>query len=500
MNPLIALVLCALLLVSGAPRIVLAAGKGSRPAVKAAQKKESGKKKGKSKKSNAKKSKQNAAALVTQMQKATAFVIKQSKKGASVKGGKLSPKKKAHRPYWAALKAINGDVKGLKQSLAAKDANFFKVVSSAGASVAQLNTGAQIVRITDKDLLRGINALTIAYNELYSNFGKEAIRAKQGGSLSTEETQRFQEMQTQVVTVQTRLQTMRDKVGKKNPRLRARLTRAMRAAGKARRLKGGSVSAYAEMMKLAGFVHNDWRAIGAYAEVWAPAYYSEWQSSNSAFESYYSTYSSSYESVSVSDWSVVENSVDVVDAVDTYNIQTTESDISEADAFVASYDESTATEELTSAETTEDSSSYDNEVYDATDDADGDGLESVADGDDDNDGVPDATDADDDNDGVPDNDSDGDGTQNAQDDDDDNDGTPDANDNDDDNDGVSDDADSNDDGGSDDGGGDDGGGDDGGGDDGGGDDGGGDDGGGDDGGGDDGGGGDDDGGGDDGGE
>lgn len=404
-----------------------------------------------------KKTPSNANALLDRMQKATAYIVKtakapgekdaaakeaQKKEAQKKEGGKLDPKKKTQRPFWSALKAINGNVKAMKGAIAAKDPKFFKLLDETGRAVAEVNHGAQLLRLKDRKALAGVKALSVSYNELLKNFGKEAARKKKGGELSAAEKEQLAKMRSGAKGVRDKLKAMQTKLDrKKNARLYAQLMDLIALSSKIDRLKGDNLNAYIEMLYLVDYLTDDWYSYGQYLQVWDPALYTEWTSYSSVYESYYSYYETSYTSIEYTDWSAMDSSVEVVDAESAYDIEVSNEEIASSDSLVESYSEETSTAEMTAEETAAeaaDTSENEDVVYDTEDDDDGDGLEDADDTDDDGDGVPDEKDTDDDNDGVADDDSDGDGTPDAQDDDDDNDGVTDAQDDDDDNDGVSD--------------------------------------------------------------
>src|SRR4051794_39431776 len=151
--------------------------------------------------------KKSASALIAAVQKADLYVYKVSKKNSQ-----LNSKKKGQRPYWLGLKTINTKTKGMKKALTAKDKSFFKLLSETGLAVTDVKTGVNLLAVKDKDVLRGVKALTIAYNELYRNYGKEAARKKKGGNLTKKETEQLTKMETEAKTVETKLKTMRKKV------------------------------------------------------------------------------------------------------------------------------------------------------------------------------------------------------------------------------------------------------------------------------------------------
>ncbi len=425
--------------------------KGSSAEAKAKPGKPPQKEGGKRKQEKPKTGKKNAAAVLTQMEKATAYTIKTAqaegaaKKQGGKEGGALDPREKRQRPFWSGLKTVNKNVDALKKAIAAKDQNYFKLLDETGRAVAQVNDSARLIRVQNKGVIKGIKAMSVSYNELRRNFGKEAARKKKGGELSAKEKEQLAKLRGESKKLQAQLKAMHDKVeATRNARLLAELNDLLALSAEISNLRGDNLNAFVELMHLVDYFSDGWYSFGQNCQYWQPEIYTLWTSSNSEFQSYFSYYETSYTSWEYTEWSTMEQSIELVDTSVEYEIEIAESEYSAVDTSMESYSEESATEEMTAEEVAADEadmSAHDDDYYDATDDDDGDGLDDADDSDDDGDGVADDKDNDDDNDGVPDDDADGDGTADAQDDDDDNDGTPDAQDQDDDNDGVPDDED-----------------------------------------------------------
>jgi hypothetical protein len=378
-----------------------------------------------------------ATALVDNMRKSAAYIVKTSKAN---KGGQLDPKKKAQRPFWSALKTIDQNAKAMKKAIPAKDPKFFTLLDQTGRAAAQLNHGAQLMRLKDKKALAGVRALSTSYNELQKNFGKVAARKKKGGELSAKEREQLARMRSESKALQARLKAMQAKIDKKkNARLYAQLMDLLALSARIAGINGDSLDAWAQALYWSDYLTDDWYSYGQYLQYWYPSAYEEWTTHNTVFESYSSYYEATYTSIEYTEWTSLESSVELVDATAAYDISVSEEEITSSESLIESYSEESATEEVSTAEQAAAASEEsDEEEYEAADDDDGDGLEEAEDTDDDGDGVADEADADDDNDGVPDDDNDADGTPDAEDGDDDNDGTADEQDDDDNGDGVTD--------------------------------------------------------------
>ena len=299
-------------------------------------------------KSTTKKKKRNAAALVAELTKANLYLFKVSKKSTQ-----LNAKKKVQRPYWLGLKTISTKSEGMKKALTKKDKSFFKLLSETGVAVTDVRNGVSLIGVKDKEIHRGVKAVTLAYNELYKNYGKEAVRKKKGGDLTKKESEQLTKMETEAKTVETKLTSMRKKVAaqkKKNPRLLKQLDRAITTSKKLSRKKDKSVAAYTEKLKLSNSLRNNWKSFGDYSKVWYPEIYSEWNTTNTSINTYIENYEVNVTNIEVNNWSYVENEVEVVD-VDNYGPFVDDTEITQDEKLVEEYSEKEATEENTKEET-----------------------------------------------------------------------------------------------------------------------------------------------------
>ena len=312
------------------------------------------------------KKKKNAATLVAELTKANLYLFKASKKTTQ-----LNAKKKAQRPYWLGLKTINTKSAAMKKALTKKDKAFFKLVSETGVAVTDVRNGVGLVGVKDKDVQRGVKAVTLAYNELYKNYGKEAIRKKKGGDLTKKESEQLTRMETEAKTLETKLTTMRKKVAaqtKKNPRLLKQLDRTITTSKKLSRKKDRSVATYTEKLRLSNSLRNNWKSFGNYSKVWYPEVYTEWSSTNTSINSYVENDEVNITSIDVNEWSYVENEVEVTD-VDNLGPFVDDNEIAQDEKLVDEYSEKDATEENTreEAEATENTETTTEESESSTD-------------------------------------------------------------------------------------------------------------------------------------
>lgn len=355
---------------------------------------------------------------------------------------KLDPKKKQHRIFFSALKDIEKGIAQLNTTLKAKDKAYFKALDDTGKAVVQLEDAIRMLRITSSKIVKPAKAVAMSYNELRTNFSELALRKKQGGDLTGDEKAKAAQLQAEAKKIQASLKGLHEKAkATNNKRLLSEVDEILVKTNDIGKMKASaSVAAFVELLDTISYLEYAWKAFGEVVEAWYPDIYTVWQADDKSWEVYFTIYDEN-SLITVTDWAWVDVTVSVVDSVELYKVSISESEFSSSEAFLASYEESSSTVEYSESELlaeAEDTETYSDEVYDISDDDDGDGLDDSLDDDDDGDGIADDEDDDDDGDGVDDDDADGDGVDDDQDDDDDNDGVKDDDDMDDDGDGVDD--------------------------------------------------------------
>jgi len=342
----------------------------------------------------------NAGALLKSM-KAAVVATGNAAKAADAKV--LDPKQKRDKVFFTALKGVNEGVDKMTKAVETKDKGLFKLMDQTGRSVAQLNDSVRLLRIQDKKLTQPIKALSMSFNELDTNYGPLAVRKKQGGAPTADELAKASKLQANMKTMHASLKPIYEKAkASKNARLVSEIDELMADTNRAAKIQAAaSLTAYLDLLSTLAIVESQWWAFGEVTQVWYPDVYVVWESSNTSFNPYFQSYSLTMDSITVSDWSYLESSVSVVDSTELYSVNVAESDLASGSAAIESYDEASATVEVTAEETRadqQDTKTYDDSTYEAGDDKDGDGLTDADD--DDGDGVSDAQNSDDDRDGI----------------------------------------------------------------------------------------------------
>ena len=394
-----------------------------------------------------------SASLVTDMQKAVAFIAKSAK-------DKISMKSKEARPFWSALEDCSKALDQMESGQKAKDGSMLKGLDALGRALPQLSASWGVLRGGHKGLQvgSGVIALSKSYDTYLFNYGPAVARKKKGGEVTDAEKAKLAKARSEVSKLKGELAALKSKAKPKSYEVRL-IADLLLLCTELDKVTGDDLKAYSKYLYQLDRLTYTVDGYGDVFKVWYPDNYKGWTDVTSGCTEMYveftvdvSTYYESwdYSSVSVSSYG------DYYEVTSSTSSITTEEE-STFESYAESYSEESATEESSeesseiSEEVTVDEdehSTFAEEVEDGSDDEDGDGVSNEDDTDNDNDGVSNDDDSDDDGDGVADSD-DADEDQSADDSSDDS---------------ADDDGDSDDDGSADDGGGDDGGGDDGGGD------------------------------------
>lgn len=378
--------------------------------------------------------KTDAKTLIQRLRTSTAALTIAVKKTADPK----LLKTKQAVPFLSGLKDTSKSAGELSTALSKKDPSFYQKLNATGAAIAQMQGGAQLLRINDRKIIGPLRSVAITFSELRAHSGSIASNKAKGGKPAATDLAAAKKLQKQAAGFRGKLGAMHAKAkATKNARLLQQCDDLMILCAELEHWKGFSDAiGLARFFASVEFMAWQWESFGSCCEHWYPAVYASWQTCDTEFETW------EMREETVESWSWSEESFTVVDSTEEYHIgEVDETEVTEAEEWTGSYDEAEATESFSEEELAEESTDEDTDdetVFEMEEDEDGDGLSDAQDSDDDGDGIADAKDNDDNGDGVADDDEDGDGTPDEADMDDDGDGTPDAEDTDDDGDGVED--------------------------------------------------------------
>lgn len=346
-----------------------------------------------------------ASSLVSDMQKAVAFIAKSAK-------DKISMKSKEARPFWSALENCSKALDQIESGQKAKDGTMFKGLQELGKSLPQLSASWGILRGSHKGLQvgRGVIALSTAYDTYLFNFGPSIARKKKGGEVTSAEKAKLAKSRGEVTKLKGQLAALKSKAKPKSYELRL-IADLIVLCNELEKVSGNDLKAYTKYLYQLDRLTYTVDGYGDLFEVWYPATYQGWSSACADYNTMYVEFtvdvSSYYEgwdysSVSVTSYGDYYEATSSVSSITTTEETTFES-------YVEEYSEETATEESSeesseiSEEVTvdeEEDSTLSEEVEEGADDEDGDGISDEEDADDDNDGTSDEQDMDDDGDGV----------------------------------------------------------------------------------------------------
>lgn len=346
-----------------------------------------------------------AASMISDMQKAVAFIAMSAK-------DKISTKSKEARPFWSALKSSSTALDAMEGGLKGKNDDVVKGLNELGRSMTELCASWGILRGSHPKLQvgRGVIALSEAYDTYIYHFGPTVARFKKGGEMSKDEKALVKNCMGQLAKLDDEIKALEAKT-KANSNQRRLVSDLLSLIEELQEVQATNLKSYCKFM-------YQWNrltcAVGGYSEiieVWYPEFYSDWK----VVTADYVVMTHDFEVVSLTyyeGWAYTETSVakynDYYERTAVLASVTVEQE-SQFESYVEEYSEESATEESSEemAEISEeieideeDDSTLFEEVEDSNDDEDGDGVDDEEDTDDDNDGVSDEEDGDDDGDGV----------------------------------------------------------------------------------------------------
>lgn len=381
--------------------------------------------KGKNKKGDA----PTPVSLVTDMQKAVAFIAKSAAESKPV----INVKGKQARPFWSGLKTISEGLTSMQAGIKAKDEGMVDGLEDVGSGMTTLATTWGVIRAAypKSQVGRGVIALSEAYNVYLHHYGPAVARYKKGGKVLDEEAEEVAKAHAQLEKLSTKLAALEGKA-KKNSYQQRMVVDLMLLVGDLLDVKATSVKNYCKFVYQWDRLENALNGYNDIVEVWYPDFYTQWEIIADDTEaigglfvdnnSYYTGWN--YTTESVKNYGVYYEKTAAVVSVSVAQVSSYEASVeawSEESATEESVEESEEINEEVEIDEEEEHSLFE-EVEHSEDDHDGDGVLDEDDDDDDNDGVLDEDDDDDDGDGIDDADDDEDDDNMQDDDDDDDDG------------------------------------------------------------------------------
>ena len=221
----------------------------------------------------------------------------------------------------------------METELKTHEVAFFDLVNDSTQRAAELRGALPRSGIKNPKIEAGVKSLCNALILLRKNYGVEALRKKQGGSLTDEERAEFVKLKDAEKTLVTQLESLLGDV-KNNPQVTAELNRVIAQLQKS--INGPlTVDELNAALELVDTVDGEWEAYSYYVD---PKNRKSWQNARVADsrKAINTLSKESLQDIAPGDWSYLDESVDVSTATDV----TFEIEVNEVDGYVAFITES----------------------------------------------------------------------------------------------------------------------------------------------------------------
>ena len=367
MRNLVRVLLCASLCVFAVARAI-PPSKGAGPAVKKAQKKETGQK-------------ADAKTLLNDAKKALTAIIKNAREDKS-----LDPKEAKNKPFWRSIHLVVESLKTAESGLAAKSNDFFKGIADARKAEEQMKVDWRLTDSNNKEIIEDGKKLGHALALLRTDFSKEAERQKKGGELTAQEKAQFEKIKAQQKELLVKIKKL-EVEAKKDKALEKGLAELKKQAEHVVK-EPATLDAYISTLYLLDVQAGLIRGYEYYVD-------KRWRNDYIVLVDYTKTYDTWYSGweTSVSyDWAEVDTAVDIYEGEDvdvTESVSEEETKSEESYAENESFDMSEAEEDEVAADEENNEEVESDDEEDSMDDASDDEGEDMGDdqdsGDDDSD-------------------------------------------------------------------------------------------------------------------
>lgn len=151
----------------------------------------------------------NAEYLINHADRAVLFIVKSARE---TNEEKLQRSNKDSEPFWAAVKKLNTNIDKLNKYNFLKDETFHKTLAETVTAKEEVLTTYEMLEANDAGVKEGIDKASHAIDLLYQNYSKEALRVKEGESLTSEEKAKLDQLKAQNQKLQKKLDELEGKV------------------------------------------------------------------------------------------------------------------------------------------------------------------------------------------------------------------------------------------------------------------------------------------------
>ncbi|HTQ79649.1 MAG TPA: hypothetical protein VMM92_06610 [Thermoanaerobaculia bacterium] len=126
-----------------------------------------------------------------------------------------------NRPFWSALDGMSRALDTVETDYLSKSPSFFDALGAGSRALATLETfwaDTGVDELHGMGVSSGLQTLSTSYSLLRGSYGPEALRRQQGGSLTSQEQQRFQALQQNQAALARQLAALRTQAQRANDR------------------------------------------------------------------------------------------------------------------------------------------------------------------------------------------------------------------------------------------------------------------------------------------
>ena len=197
----------------------------------------------------------------------------------------LDPRNPKYAPFWNALQALQDRVGRIEGSLSPRTGEFFLLVDEGSADLGELRVAWARTGVKNSRIAEEIRAASSAYRTLRTQFGREAVRQRQGGSLNAAERQQFQRLRQAEARLAERLRFLRDQARRRGDAATAAELERFRAEAEHIAQASADLTSYLNALIATGEMRGEWHANAPYIRKTAPP--AEWAAADETVQDLY---------------------------------------------------------------------------------------------------------------------------------------------------------------------------------------------------------------------
>ena len=197
----------------------------------------------------------------------------------------LDPRNPKYAPFWNALQALQDRVGRIEGALSPRTGEFFLLVDQGSTDFGELRVAWARTGVKNTRIAEEIRAASSAYRTLRTQFGREAVRQRQGGSLNAAERQQFQRLRQAEARLAERLRFLRDQARRRGDAATAAELERFRAEAERIAQASADLTSYLNALIATGEMRGEWHANAPYIRKTAPP--AEWAAADETVQDLY---------------------------------------------------------------------------------------------------------------------------------------------------------------------------------------------------------------------